>query len=562
MSREEHQLHRTYAGNLEKELGNGKSFAKQIFTYARAVDHLGTFTYMPECDSVVIYGNPNIEAYEKGDMTEYYRSLKEDISGMVFYMTFKREKTFTSTRKVDIIKSNITLIPRGVQGTTHEMRLDGAFNSATIASDELKFLINMEITFAFLKEKVFYYTWTTITPTMEYQELKETLDALMLIYNKNEDFKDLVKEYLSMLEFFLFKKKDIQKEIPMESLHIATLSWINCIQKLDEDFFYNKVLTIYIHESPLYQHLNTYVCEQPVNVSSNDVSYDCTIIGNHTHPVLQHVIHTALEASKTSLYFNKEQKIHQMDKDKPDSMIMDWTMKTYFPEAYFSTSFVIKYGNVLIMTTEPKIEKEINWMELFEKSKNFGVLARRFQATPNCPDTILYHQKYRLPVGEGLKFPIPFKQGLGPLNSPIILKTKYHVYYYAGNAVDFTQTHLDKYMTKAEWGYVFGMACPFTVSEAFTYHHAQGSTIKTGVFMDLDKLTTKNGGLIHGIDGTIQALLVGITRSDGAEKIQLGNVNKFYEVLLNEAISQGWLKTLVHKRNLQTLSRNLEYFKS
>lgn len=80
--------------------------------------------------------------------------------------------------------------------------------------------------------------------------------------------------------------------------------------------------------------------------------------------------------------------------------------------------------------------------------------------------------------------------------------------------------------------------------------------------MDLDKLTTKNGGLIHGIDGTIQALLVGITRSDGPEKIQLGNVNKFYEVLLNEAISQGWLKTLVHKRNLQTLSRNLEYFKS
>lgn len=118
MSREEHQLHRTYAGNLEKELGNGKSFAKQIFTYARAVDHLGTFTYMPECDSVVIYGNPNIEAYEKGDMTEYYISLKEDISGMVFYMTFKREKTFTSTRKVDIIKSNITLIPRDVQGTT------------------------------------------------------------------------------------------------------------------------------------------------------------------------------------------------------------------------------------------------------------------------------------------------------------------------------------------------------------------------------------------------------------------------------------------------------------
>lgn len=67
-----------------------------------------------------------------------------------------------------------------------------------------------------------------------------------------------------------------------------------------------------------------------------------------------------------------------MDKDKFDSMIMDWIMKIYFLEVYFLIFFVIKYGNVLIMIIEFKIEKEINWMELFEKSKNFGVLVRCF----------------------------------------------------------------------------------------------------------------------------------------------------------------------------------------
>lgn len=67
-----------------------------------------------------------------------------------------------------------------------------------------------------------------------------------------------------------------------------------------------------------------------------------------------------------------------MDKDKFDSMIMDWIMIIYFLEVYFLIFCVIKYGNVLIMIIEFKIEKEINWMELFEKSKNFGVLVRCF----------------------------------------------------------------------------------------------------------------------------------------------------------------------------------------
>lgn len=48
------------------------------------------------------------------------------------------------------------------------MCLDGVFNSVIIVSDELKFLINMEIIFVFLKEKVFYYFWIIIIFIMEY----------------------------------------------------------------------------------------------------------------------------------------------------------------------------------------------------------------------------------------------------------------------------------------------------------------------------------------------------------------------------------------------------------
>lgn len=75
---------------------------------------MGIFIYMLECDLVDIYGNFNIEVYEKGDRIEYYRFLKEDILGMVFYMIFKCEKIFIFICKVDIIKSNIILILCGV----------------------------------------------------------------------------------------------------------------------------------------------------------------------------------------------------------------------------------------------------------------------------------------------------------------------------------------------------------------------------------------------------------------------------------------------------------------
>ncbi|ASK05576.1 ORF47 [Ostreid herpesvirus 1] len=581
LSKDEHIEHRMYAGNIEKKLGQGKTYAKQVFTSARATDHLGIFEYVPEGDMVTIYGNVDVKAYDKDDMATFYKSVEKNISGVVMHMTFKRPRAFTSNRKVDMIRNNMTLIPRGVESTPMMMRMDGAYNNGSIASMEMKFLVNMEIVFEFLKEKIMYHMQTLIHNKMDDGELTDIFNQLFE-YDGSSEMKLVANGYREAMKHCKNEnKKEKGKKMGVEDLYKDSICWINCIQMLDMNFFENRKLTIYLHKSPLYD-IFKYASEKSVSISANDVTFKSTIIGNYRHEALFHVVDKAIgfkpdfkkNGCGFGYEFKEEDNLDQKDRHKGDHMAMEWAMKHVYPELFYSTSAVVKYGDVMIMSSEPKMENPINWTELFcsEERKQwgkhggsneaFGVLARRFQAPPSTPDTILFNQKYRLPIGEGVGFPRPFRQGAGPKNSGVILKSKNKVLYYASNAAEFTDMGYDKKQAKAESGYALGMVCPFTISEAFTFHHAQGSTLAGGVFIDLGKLKNGNGELIHGMGGTSSAVLVGITRPTEVSNVKLANVEEFKKAYDKEAQTKDWARTLAKKRIISSVSTRFEKFKS
>lgn len=123
----------------------------------RVIDYFGIFEYVLEGDMVIIYGNVDVKVYDKDDMVIFYKLVEKNILGVVMYMIFKWLRVFIFNRKVDMIRNNMILIFRGVELIFMMMCMDGVYNNGFIVSMEMKFFVNMEIVFEFLKEKIMYY---------------------------------------------------------------------------------------------------------------------------------------------------------------------------------------------------------------------------------------------------------------------------------------------------------------------------------------------------------------------------------------------------------------------
>lgn len=128
-----------------------------------------------------------------------------------------------------MIRNNMILIFRGVELIFMMMCMDGVYNNGFIVSMEMKFFVNMEIVFEFLKEKIMYYMQIFIYNKMDDGELIDIFNQFFE-YDGFSEMKLVVNGYREVMKYCKNEnKKEKGKKMGVEDFYKDSICWINCI---------------------------------------------------------------------------------------------------------------------------------------------------------------------------------------------------------------------------------------------------------------------------------------------------------------------------------------------
>ena len=559
LSMDEHESHRIYVDNIAEKLGVGENFAKQVSTSSKAPDQTARFEYDPKGDLATVYMTPTTTAAadSRGDF---------GMAGLEVHLAFTRKRKIPTNGPVSVLSNRATTATlRGVYATLSQI--------LGLTSDlPPAFVILMKF------QAVAAYRQHLVT--------KHLCAGYHRTNKDNEDFwEDSLKKIeldekdRSLLSRYSDRVRSVQHEtarattttsadeVVEEAGHAKGMvdmailnSWLIGIRNRDGEFAEKRVLELYAHESPFYP-----MYRRQLSYSGRQVipPEGVTFLGNYKHRAVYHEAEEArrrvpqqqgLGGGGSKTWENAaEISLEEKNRMKSEHLMTPWAVSLWYPDLYYSTVAVLLVHRTLIVSTKRGFSTPIKWDELFRGEKTIGLMMRKHQLDINTPDREGFHQLFRLPYGEDLQYPRPFKENAGSKDSGIIVKTTTGKIksYAKGVRESFGPTYAGY---KREANAAVGMPCPVVSNIAQTCHFAQGSTIRNEVYFDLQKFMRQDTGqFILGQETSEQALLIALTRPDRARNVRIANVN----ALCKQMKAQKNLEYFAKKAKKRRLMRNI-----
>lgn len=330
-------------------------------------------------------------------------------------------------------------------------------------------------------------------------------------------------------------------------------------------------LDLYVYRSPFYLQLRWEASSAVFLASLNSGDTPLLVIGNANHHCLEGERET-LRLRVPSVYDTKfspreyggEQRTDQKNYMKSETMMCYWALRTWKPDLLCRTSVVVQINSVLVFSTQPmQMKRGMRWNELFSDSPHLAYMMRENQMNLATPTRNAYHQMFLVAEGESVQFPRPFIECGGPRGSGIVAKML------RGNPVPFgfgddkNRIYMNHRFYTPESTATVALPCPLMTHSAYTFHHAQGSTIKGKAFMDLGTFShPQSDRLALPISASMAALLVGSSRTDQAENTRSTNVDKGIEDFYrDEDMQTVYPRHLMKMRKMNETNLAHDYFR-
>lgn len=594
LSREEHMERRIYANSIRDHLGTGKALAKLTLS-TRGQDHEGEFVYSPQHDILVEYAQPDWDMLGKRDSIGrltplnwkgFKKSIAQTSSGSMMHLLFKRHRKFTEGGKVTDEGTRTHLKMRGVHSTIKIVTESHWVNHVVPRAFSMLVMAGLIDVFRrWILTETLACDVTLMNHT--HRDCDELIDAILKETTDGIDKRDLqiVMDYRSVVYEHTKRSDDhVKTSVNLQLLLETFTRWLVEIRERHVDFSQNYNLTIYVEDHPLYRTVE-YELETLGTVPlTSFFGADIHLFGNGFHKAteiersrLHKRVPSLKEQSKYSEY-GSESYYERKGLMKSVSNIIDWTARSWFPDLMFDVMGTVLIDHIIIATNVPRIAKPIKWSALFtnsadeKKNKNisdrFGFMTRSQSASIKSLDSNLFHQLFRMKVGELDNYPRPFQQGGSSPQSctNIIVKTDSAVYPYAKQprlrineggkinkityitAKEFDHlSHMDLQVSKIETSATIPFMCPFVIHYSCTVDSIQGQSCPGPCMMDLSLVTRDR-------------YLIALTRATDIRNVFVSNVqNAMTEA--EETCTEKLKLNMLKKRSQRAITAKWEHFR-